>query len=432
VRIGIVDTGVDLLHQDLAGKVVAQANCIGSNGDPSACSTGPNAAMDDNGHGTHVAGIAAADTNNGKGVAGMAPSATIVAVKALDSTGSGSFSDVNAGIEWAVEHGARVVNLSLGSASLLSSLLGFGSNSLSPGIEFAWSHGAIPVIAAGNTNFFGLGSANYGSTDAVVVGATGPNDEVAPYSSPLGNAKWGIVAPGGDGEDSSGNPSCTGSAAQACILSTFWTPGNQTSDYQYDEGTSMATPFVSGTLALLLARGLSPSEAVSALLSAADKSVACGSGCWGRLDAAAALAATSGMPSSSSAQGASSSPGQGPSPGAGGSPPADTAGGSSRSQPPPSSVYRAPVSTTARTLPRPATTASRRLAAGAGANGSSTTGTTGTVSRGLATRASRSGVAGGGRSSALGVLLLVLVGAAFAGSVVMMLRRRGTRPGESQ
>jgi subtilisin family serine protease len=304
VIIGIVDTGVDLRHEDLAAKVVASTDCVGASGNPAACSgTG----QDDNGHGTHVAGIAAAVTGNGRGVAGMAPGARIVAAKALDSQGNGSISDVNAGIEWVVQHGARVVNLSLGSdLPALTGLL--GSNSLAPGVDYAWSHGAIPVLAAGNENFFGLGSANYGDANAVIVGATGPKDEVAPYSSPLGNAKWALVAPGGDGQDSAGNPSCGGPASSFCIVSTWWTAANPTSAYAYDQGTSMATPMVSGALALLLAQGLSQSAAVQTLLASADRAVSCGSGCAGRLDAAKAVGAAAAVSSASVGTGAGTAP----------------------------------------------------------------------------------------------------------------------------
>ncbi|MHB1447099.1 MAG: S8 family serine peptidase [Acidimicrobiales bacterium] len=300
VIIGVVDTGVDLSHQDLAGKIIATTDCVGSGGSESAC-TG--SGQDDNGHGTHVSGIAAADTNNGLGVAGMAPSAKLVVAKALDSSGSGNFNDVNAGIEWVVDHGARVVNLSLGSD--LPGLGGLVGGSLTSGVDYAWSHGAIPVIAAGNQNFFGLGSSNYGNVNAVIVGATGPHKEVAPYSSPLGNAKWALVAPGGDGTDSAGNPVCTGTAQASCIVSTWWSSSNATSEYAYDQGTSMATPMVSGALALLLAMGMTPTQAVDRLLATADKSVSCGSDCAGLLDAAAAVGAST---SGEAATGATASP----------------------------------------------------------------------------------------------------------------------------
>ncbi|MGH9074190.1 MAG: S8 family serine peptidase, partial [Acidimicrobiales bacterium] len=293
VRIGIVDTGVDLAHQDLAAKVVASANCIGADGVPSRCDASPGTAQDDNGHGTHVAGIAAAVTGNHVGMAGMAPGADLVVAKALDSSGSGTFADVNAGIEWVVAHGARVVNLSLGDN--LPRLTGLaGGDSLGTGIDYAWAHGAVPVLASGNRTLLGPGTADYGSIPAVVVGATGRDGRVAPYSSPTGNAQWAVLAPGGNGY-SRGRPDCSTPADQPdCILSTYWFAG-QSDQYAYDEGTSMAVPEVSGTVALLLAMGRTPGQAVQAVLSTADHKVSCGRGsptCAGLLDAAAAVGAS--------------------------------------------------------------------------------------------------------------------------------------------
>jgi subtilisin family serine protease len=274
VTIGIVDTGIDLQHEDLASKVVATANCIGSAGNPAACMAG--GGQDDNGHGTHVSGIAAAETGNGKGVAGVAPDAKLVVAKVLDASGSGRSDDINAGIEWVVQHGAQVVNLSLSGNFLVTNVLG---SPVSDGVNYAWQNGAIPVLAAGNDAVLLLGgSQNYGNANAVVVGATGPSDKVASYSSSLGNAKWGLVAPGGDGT----------ADADHQILSTFWTPSAKNS-YGVLEGTSMATPHVTGTLALLRAQGLGRDDAVQRLLSTADKSVSCGTDCAGRLDAAKAV-----------------------------------------------------------------------------------------------------------------------------------------------
>jgi subtilisin family serine protease len=275
--IGIVDTGADLAHEDLNINIAASASCVGADGDVAKCQTGPGKAQDDNGHGTHVAGIAAAITGNGKGVAGVAPGAQLVVVKGLGA--SGSAHDVNAGVMWAVDHGAKVVNLSIQGA-MLGGLLGSGQQ-LVEGINYAWDHGAVVVLAAGNDSLLG-GGGNYGNVPAVVVGATGSDDKLADYSSPIGNARWGILAPGGSGQ--SGKP-------ENDIYSTYWRSGKVN---QYGElfGTSMAAPHVTGTLALLFARGLTNQQAVDTLLATANHSVACGNAqhCAGRLDAAAALA----------------------------------------------------------------------------------------------------------------------------------------------
>jgi|GEM_PF-2030450 len=283
VRIAVVDTGIDANHADLAGKVVAAANCIGANGNPAACSAG--GAADDNGHGTHVAGIAAGSGSSL--IYGAAPSAELVAVKVLDSSGSGSIDDVAAGIEWAVhDAGARVVNLSLGPDV---GLLGLNcittgcspSSAFTHAIQDAWDSGAIPVIAAGNNAGALFGPSGYGTIDAVVVAATGPDGSLASYSSTTGNAQWGVLAPGGDDPNGPTQPSCT-SWDPAEILSTYWTSTNPDTCDATDEGTSMATPFVSGTLALLLGRGLTPDQAVHTLLATTQHGI---------VDAAAAMAA---------------------------------------------------------------------------------------------------------------------------------------------
>ncbi|MGH9152190.1 MAG: S8 family serine peptidase [Acidimicrobiales bacterium] len=280
VRIGIVDTGVDLTHEDLAGKVVASTNCIGSNGDPGRCS---GSARDDHGHGTHVAGIAAAAKDNGVGIAGVAPGAELVVAKALAADGSGTTEDINAAIRWVVDNGAQIVNLSLGGSFLQDSLFG---TTLREGVLYAWTRGAIPVLAAGNTNLLGLGigSSQYGQLPAVVVAATGPDDRLAGYSSPVGNARWALSAPGGAG---------TGNKDDA-VLSTYWRQ-DQANQYDAFSGTSMAVPHVSGTLALLLAQGNPAPVAVARVLGTADR-VACSPGllggvCPGRLNAGAAVGA---------------------------------------------------------------------------------------------------------------------------------------------
>ncbi|HEX3621797.1 MAG TPA: S8 family serine peptidase [Acidimicrobiales bacterium] len=276
ITIGIVDTGVDLTHPDLVGKVAASADCVGH-----PCVLG--GGQDTHGHGTIVSGIAAAVTNNGRGVAGVAPDARLVVAKVLNSSGEGRVDDINNGIRWVVDNGAKVVNLSLGDPNfLVSSVLG---TPLRSGIEYAWSKGAVPVLASGNyaTGSGDLGTENYGNLDALVVGATDRSGAVPTYSSAPGNAKWGLVAPGGAGSGSADNN----------VISTFPLSSGG-SGYASAAGTSMAAPHVSGAVALLLAQGLSPTAAVNRLLATLDKSSPCGRGCQGRLDVGAAVGADAG------------------------------------------------------------------------------------------------------------------------------------------
>jgi serine protease len=270
--IAVVDTGIDLTHEDLTTKIVAHVDCTGSDGDPAMCS-GP--AADDVGHGSHVAGIAGAATGNGRGVAGVAPDVGLLVIRALSAGplgARGSVPDVEAGIRWAVGHGADVINLSLGEVSL-----GVNGSGLEDAIGDAWAAGVVVVVAAGNEFLFPSG---YEAVDALVVTATDRNDLKATYASTVGSAKWGMAAPGGDGDEDDQ------------ILSTWWQAG-VANTYKYESGTSMAAPHVAGAAAVLRSLGLSPVKTVERLLSTARDLGAPGRDAvfgYGRLDLGAAVA----------------------------------------------------------------------------------------------------------------------------------------------
>jgi subtilisin family serine protease len=254
--IAIVDTGVDLNHPDLQSKLLPGADMVSDE----TCTPG---AQDLNGHGTHVAGIAAAATNNGIGVAGVAPSANILPVRVLDSTGSGTADDIANGIKWAADHGAQVINLSLGDDVPLIGALGL--DGLGPAVDYAWSRGAVIVAAAGNST---LPLCGYpaASTHAICVGATDSTGFPSFYSNfPLRlDSGVAVRAPGGDGSGDCG--------PDADIWSTYW-PGASGADaevcppkgYESLAGTSMSTPFVSGIAAMLRGAGLSNQQVLDCL-----------------------------------------------------------------------------------------------------------------------------------------------------------------------
>ena len=162
VVIAVVDTGVDLTHPDLSPKLVAGYDFVNGDAVP----------QDDNGHGTHVAGIAAAQANNGEGVAGVSWGARIMPVKVLSASASGSFADAAAGIIWATDHGAHIINLSLGGSSY--------SQVFKDAIDYAYGKGVMLVASSGNN---GSGFVLYPARFANVmsVGATDSNNVRASF-----------------------------------------------------------------------------------------------------------------------------------------------------------------------------------------------------------------------------------------------------------
>jgi subtilisin family serine protease len=264
VLVADVDTGADFGHPDLAGKLTPGAAFLSGNGSQSGT-----AVQDGYGHGTMTTGIITADTNNGIGIAAVAPNSHALIVKVLDDSGQGYASDVAAGVRYAADQGAKVINLSIGSdLPVLNQLLG---GSPVPGaIKYAFDKGAIVAAAAGNTSY---ASSDYNTVAqyALVVGALRRDGTKAGYST-TGN----IYAPGGDGNQDANN----------WILST--TTG---SAYAIGTGTSFAAPQAAGTLALLVAKGYSPAAARQRIIDTAVNRNG-----LPELDAAGALGSSAGCP----------------------------------------------------------------------------------------------------------------------------------------
>jgi subtilisin family serine protease len=211
VVVAVLDTGYELNHEDLdAVPVVSRRNIR----------TGTNNVNDGYGHGTHVAGTIASSTNNGLGVASMAPGVTIMPVKVLDANGHGYWSDFLDGVDWAVAHGADVINLSLGSYLTANQVANW-----QPTFTAAWEAGTMVIAAAGNNNnntlFYPASFAN-----VLSVSATTNNDIKASFSS------FG--------------PAVDVSAPGVSIASTY-----RDNKYYAMSGTSMATPHVAGLAAMI-------------------------------------------------------------------------------------------------------------------------------------------------------------------------------------
>lgn len=245
VRVAILDTGLDLTHPELQPYIVDGYNAL-SEGNPLNY-------QDDNGHGTHMAGIMAA-AMNGQGIIGAASHALLSAVKVLDNTGQGYLSDLLNGLEWVLAHDIQVVNMSLSTSQ--------DSPLLEQAIQQLYAAGVIMVASAGN-KCTGSGATDSGGDDSggddsggdsscapnldplqggvkyparypevIAVGATDVNNQVTSYSRT--GPQVDLVAPGG-------------SSVSGKVLSTI-----HGSSYAYGSGTSQATAHVTGAIAVVL------------------------------------------------------------------------------------------------------------------------------------------------------------------------------------
>ncbi|MFH1566228.1 MAG: S8 family peptidase [bacterium] len=268
VRIAILDSGIDQDHPDLMDKIEANVEFTDSE-----------TVNDLYGHGTHVAGIAAADTNNEIGVAGVGYESTLMNVKVLGDTGYGAYSWIAEGIIWAADNGADVINLSLGGPRK--------SNTLKAAVDYAWGQGVVIVAAAGNSSNTSKTYPGY-YDKCIAVAATNNNDVKASFSS---YGSWVDVAAPGENVYST-FPNHT------FYLQTVY---GRSQNYDFGNGTSMSTPFVAGIAALVWAENptLSNQDVRNRIEQTADAVAGTGSyWTWGRVNACNAVGGNcSGEPS---------------------------------------------------------------------------------------------------------------------------------------
>jgi serine protease len=259
VIVAVIDTGVTKVG-DLAETTFVPGYNFVSNNDNAA---------DDHGHGTHVAGTIAQSTNNKLGVAGVAYGAAIMPIKVLSARGSGSVAGITQGIRWAADHGANVINMSLGGPTRMGSM--------ASAVKYARDKGVVIVAAAGND---GRGRVGYPAAypGVVAVASTQFDESTTFYSN------WGkeidVAAPGGNTRvDQNGDGKPDG------VLQHTIVPGNTSqTDYLWFMGTSMASPHTAGVAALIMGAGVKRPEAVEAILLGTARAPKGGSATDGRVD----------------------------------------------------------------------------------------------------------------------------------------------------
>lgn len=230
-KVAILDTGIDLSHPDLQANVVGGVNFVSP----------AKSANDDNGHGSHVAGTVAASDNT-IGVVGVAPTASLYAVKVLNRNGSGTLSGIIAGLDWAVQNSMNVVNMSLGTSSDVQSF--------HDACDAARAAGVLLVAAAGNS-----GDGDPATVEAGYPGAYASVLSVAALNQSGATASW-----------SSSGPTLDLAAPGVSVPSTY-----KGGSYATLSGTSMASPHVAGVAALLFSArpGISADCVATSLLAGA-------------------------------------------------------------------------------------------------------------------------------------------------------------------
>ncbi len=243
--IAVIDSGIDLTHPEFAGRIWTNPNANAPNdatpGDVNGWNFINNTpdVQDDNGHGSHVSGIIAADANNGNGVVGVNWQAQIMPLKFIDQYGNGSVNDAVRAIYYAVDHGANVINASWGG--------GQNDQALTDAISYAGAHNVVFVTAAGNEGVNNAIVKSYPAdnrlSNVISVAAIDENGKLASFSN-FGATTVDLGAPGVN------------------ILSTV--PGG----YATYSGTSMATPYVTGVVSLV--EGLHPNYTASQVVQIID------------------------------------------------------------------------------------------------------------------------------------------------------------------